>query len=313
MHPAWPPERPSHGRTREIVSVAIVLPWAIWAVLRATGADDIYPVSAVMAFTPYAAVGSVATLLAVIAMRAWRVAVVGLAAAAVLVAIVAGRAFPHSQPDDRGPVVTVMAANLHLGTGSAVAVMNAVRRYRVDLMTNEEITPGEVARLRANGLDRALPYGVNESVDGTYGLALWSRTPIVRTGRVEASIPRYRLLLHVVHPNPPILPRWSSTWRQTLAGLPSANFDTHGDLRIIAGDFNATLDDSALRDVIARGYADAAERVGAGLTWTWRSGGPLKITIDHVLVDRRIRVLSVRTVSIPGSDHRALIAVLRLP
>jgi endonuclease/exonuclease/phosphatase (EEP) superfamily protein YafD len=39
----------------------------------------------------------------------------------------------------------------------------------------------------------------------------------------------------------------------------------------------------------------------------------LPITIDHVLVDRRIRVEAVRVAAIPGSDHRAVIVTLRLP
>jgi endonuclease/exonuclease/phosphatase family metal-dependent hydrolase len=50
---------------------------------------------------------------------------------------------------------------------------------------------------------------------------------------------------------------------------------------------------------------------------TWpappRRGRALPLTIDHVLVDRRVRVERVTVVRIPHSDHRAVIAVLRLP
>jgi endonuclease/exonuclease/phosphatase (EEP) superfamily protein YafD len=83
---------------------------------------------------------------------------------------------------------------------------------------------------------------------------------------------------------------------------------------VLAGDFNATLDHAPLRDVLRLGYADAAREVGNSLTPTW---GPLGkravITIDHVLVDRRCAVLASSVHAIPGTDHRAVYAEIRLP
>jgi endonuclease/exonuclease/phosphatase family metal-dependent hydrolase len=37
------------------------------------------------------------------------------------------------------------------------------------------------------------------------------------------------------------------------------------------------------------------------------------ITIDHVLVDRRCAVLASSVHAVPGTDHRAVYAVIRLP
>jgi endonuclease/exonuclease/phosphatase (EEP) superfamily protein YafD len=87
-------------------------------------------------------------------------------------------------------------------------------------------------------------------------------------------------------------------------------------VRLLAGDFNATLDHAELRRVLDRGYRDAAERAGVGLRPTWPAGKtllPTLITIDHVLADRRVRVISARSVAIPGSDHRGVLAELLLP
>jgi endonuclease/exonuclease/phosphatase (EEP) superfamily protein YafD len=39
----------------------------------------------------------------------------------------------------------------------------------------------------------------------------------------------------------------------------------------------------------------------------------MRIAIDHVLVDRRVRVTDARVLHVPGSDHRALTAALLLP
>ena len=41
--------------------------------------------------------------------------------------------------------------------------------------------------------------------------------------------------------------------------------DCQGDVRILAGDFNATLDHPELRALLDRGYVDAADAAGAGL------------------------------------------------
>ena len=67
-------------------------------------------------------------------------------------------------------------------------------------------------------------------------------------------------------------------------------------LRLLAGDFNATLDHHELRRLLGDGgYVDAADAVGAGYDTTWPAGRdfPPEITIDHVLVDPRVRVQDV--------------------
>ncbi len=37
------------------------------------------------------------------------------------------------------------------------------------------------------------------------------------------------------------------------------------------------------------------------------------MTIDHVLVDRRVKVVGISTHTLPRTDHRALFAELELP
>ena len=88
-----------------------------------------------------------------------------------------------------------------------------------------------------------------------------------------------------------------------------------GPPRVLAGDFNATLDHAELRRLLDRGYRDAAEQAGVALRPTWPAGRtlPPTVTIDHVLADPRIRVISARSVAIPGSDHRGVLADLLLP
>ena len=84
---------------------------------------------------------------------------------------------------------------------------------------------------------------------------------------------------------------------------------------MVAGDFNATLDHSALRAGTA-GCVDAAEQRGAGLIPTW---GPSPTTrrfgpqIDHVFATEGITAETFEVHDVAGSDHRAVLTTLRLP
>jgi endonuclease/exonuclease/phosphatase (EEP) superfamily protein YafD len=120
--------------------------------------------------------------------------------------------------------------------------------------------------------------------------------------------------IKAVHPAPPVNAIAAPYWQDALAALPSS--DGRGDVQILAGDFNATLDHPELRGLLDRGYTDAADAVGKGFVWTWparRRTRALPLTIDHVLVDERVKVEKVEVVRVPRSDHRAVIATLRLP
>jgi endonuclease/exonuclease/phosphatase family metal-dependent hydrolase len=114
-----------------------------------------------------------------------------------------------------------------------------------------------------------------------------------------------------VHPPPPVSragPGWAEALRaQTPASEPG--------LRVLAGDFNSTLDHVELRRLVNTGYRDAAATVGAGLVPTWPYYGPRasvtpKVTIDHILVNGSIRVDGFTAVTVPRTDHRAIIAAL---
>jgi endonuclease/exonuclease/phosphatase family metal-dependent hydrolase len=117
-----------------------------------------------------------------------------------------------------------------------------------------------------------------------------------------------------VHPVPPI--GQTLYWRTGMDNQIPAS--APGPPRVLAGDFNATLDHAALRAVLETGYRDAADCVGAGLTPTWPFYGPRslitpKVTLDHVLVPTGIGVRDFRAVTIPRSDHRAIVATLLVP
>jgi endonuclease/exonuclease/phosphatase (EEP) superfamily protein YafD len=308
------------------IACAVAAPWVAWALVRTLGLDVRHPLVAAMAYTPYAAALAPLPVLAGLLLRRWVVAgVAGLAAAALALAVVP-RAVGGPQPEvAEGPTLVVMTANLYEGQGDAAAVMKLVRERQVDVLSVQELTPGALGRLHAAGAAELLPGHAEDPRPGGAGSALLARRPVRPTGARDvagAAQPQVTLgvpgappvRVKAVHPPRPIGHATERVWRRAMRAMPGS--DGRGDVQILAGDFNATLDHRELRRLLDRGYVDAGDAAGEGLVWTWpalRRRRALPVTIDHVLVDRRVRVRRVRVERIPGSDHRAVIAELALP
>ncbi|MEJ7788082.1 MAG: endonuclease/exonuclease/phosphatase family protein, partial [Solirubrobacteraceae bacterium] len=189
----------------------------------------------------------------------------------------------------------------------------------------QELTPDAATRLDAAGGRGVFPGRAVEARPGAAGSGLYARLPLGRRSpddatdaeqpEAELRLPGARpVRIKAVHPRPPISARSERDWRRSIARLPRPGSEPRGPLRLIAGDFNATLDHGALRDLLSDGYVDAADATGNGLLSTWSNGltGP-PITIDHVLLDQRLGVRSFSVHEVPGSDHRAVVAELVLP
>lgn len=302
-------------------------PTALWAAVRLIGLDR-GPLVQALAFTPYVAGASVLVLGLALALRRWWPAALAALAAVALLGTVAPRALAAPQPAAAGPIVRLLTANLLAGAGDARTLVDFVRRHDVDVLTVQEFTPDAQAALDQLGLDRLLPHRQLNAEVGTAGSGLYSRWPVADLGlrrnlegwgftQAYATVavpgaPPVRV--ESAHPSAPYALDQVGAWRTDLTAQPPATPD--GGLQILAGDFNATLDHSPLRALLRTGYVDAADAAGEGLTGTW---GPYDgdlippVTIDHVLVDERIAVRSVRVLTLPGSDHRPVLATLTLP
>jgi endonuclease/exonuclease/phosphatase (EEP) superfamily protein YafD len=301
--------------------------WSAFTVLRLAGVEFAWPLVAALAYTPYVALASLIPLGVAAGTRAWRPLAVVAACAVVLTALVVPRALPGASPPAAGPELRVMTVNLYGGRGDAETVAALVRQHRVDVLTVLELTNSSVDALAAAGIDTLLPY--QEVRAGAYaeGSAVYARFPLGSAADVEPDgsfeMPAVRVAvpgadpveLVAVHPVPPLAGQ-IPTWRRELATLPPATPD--GAVRILAGDFNATLDHTPLRALIGTGYADAGDAIGAGLAGTWRSRDGIgsllpPVPLDRVLVDRRVAVNRLSVHRIPGSDHRSVVAELTLP
>jgi hypothetical protein len=116
-----------------------------------------------------------------------------------------------------------------------------------------------------------------------------------------------------VHTMPPAAsPARVRCWSDDLAALPAPEA---GVLRVLAGDFNATLDHAALRAVLARGYVDAARATGRARRVDLAAAArPAAPALARPRARRpRIGIAALAVTGVRGSDHRALVADLVLP
>ena len=299
--------------------------WTAWAIVRTFGLDWGLPMVQVLAFTPFAAAAAVVPIAVALLTRRYAAAAVAAIAAIALAAAVLPRAFggPTEPEGDPGPTLRVLAANMKLGEGDPVELVALTERLDVDVLAVQELTPKLADELDRAGMAELLPARRVSAAPGSFGGALYTRLAMPRSSTV--ALPGGFPLVHgaielpgapaieaySVHTQPPT-PSRSDEWDDDLRALPEAS---ETPLRIMLGDFNATLDHDEFRDLLARGYADVADTLGDGLTTTWpeqRRLPPL-VTIDHVVVDARIGIRDYSTHVIAGSDHRAVYAELELP
>jgi endonuclease/exonuclease/phosphatase (EEP) superfamily protein YafD len=315
------------------LAAAVLAPWLGWAVIRTFGIESGLGLIPLMTFTPYVGAVSVLPFLLALALRRWVVAAVALLTVAAFAHALLPRALAGPRPAVSGGVpLSVMTANLYEGRADAAAVVALVREHRVQLLALEELPPEEVARLDAAGLDRLLPYRNVDARPGASGTGLFSAFPLTalppanqldRNGapRALVAVPGARPIdVQGVHPPPPINGN-DGIWRTMLGELPLPDADDENGpptpLNMLMGDFNATLDHHQLRRMLGGedGYVDAADATGHGYRTTWPAGRrfPPEIAIDHVLIDPRMAAHDVVVRTVPRSDHRAVIAQLRVP
>jgi endonuclease/exonuclease/phosphatase family metal-dependent hydrolase len=302
--------------------------FAAWAAARLAAADRVrrteVPVVQFISFTPYVAAAAPWAALGLrLVRRRGPAAMVSLAAAA-LYLVIRPRGIPRPQPAARGPALRVLTVNLYFGRAAAEVIVAQVRETGADVLFLQELTEDAVTRLKQAGLDDLLPHSHLELWGGSDGSGIYSRFPLSDGPSVApAHKAQPTALLELpgggavelvcVHPVAPGLRRWggAARWREELGQLPAPT-----DLpRVLAGDFNATLDHAAFRGVLRRGYADAALLTGQALTPTWGMPGHPRavLTLDHVLVDRSCAVRDYSVSLVPGTDHRAVYAEIQLP
>jgi endonuclease/exonuclease/phosphatase (EEP) superfamily protein YafD len=198
------------------------------------------------------------------------------------------------------------------------------RGRKPDLVFVEECSLRCSALLDARLPRTVYPYRDIVRQDGSKGSAILSVRPLGTTAGIRstmampgarAAIGGRTVRLQLAHPLPPI-PGQVGAWRTELGRIRAyAEAGRDGPPTIIAGDFNATRDHAAFRDLLAAGgLRDAALYGGAAHTPSWPHAAPrpLGVQIDHVLVSREFSVRDARFIDLSDTDHRALLVRLDL-
>jgi endonuclease/exonuclease/phosphatase (EEP) superfamily protein YafD len=281
-----------------------------------------------LAFTPQAAA---AALLGSLLLRRRGPAAAAALTGVALAAVTAPRAIGRPQPRADGPVLRVITANVLKGRASAEAIVGLVRRKGADVLFLQELSEPLVGRLKQAGLTDLLPHEMTDLGSASArGRGIYARFPLTEgmdlgpagAAQLAAGLElpdgqRADLVcVHVAPPKPPWSPANAARWRNTLAALPGPAEPAADPPRVLAGDFNASVDHVHFRRVLRRGHVDAAVQLGHGLIPTWGPeprGRPALLTIDHVLIDPGCAVREVSVHPLPGSDHRAVYAEFQLP
>lgn len=237
------------------------------------------------------------------------------------------------RPPDIGQYahIRILSSNLFKGKADALSLVGFAQQ-NADVITVAELTPEASNRFSQAGIDETFPYSHLMPAKGAGGIGMWSRYPLTamsapRHRRVTMPAARLRVpgvrfdpLLASVHIMSPVAGDTNTVedWRLSMAGAKEQlNYfaRTAGPAAvIIGGDYNSTPDLRQFRDLLTDGYRDAVEQTAAGFAPTYPSDTwyPPVIVIDHVLT-RNAAAASIRTVDIPGSDHRALLATVKVP
>ncbi|MEU2038698.1 endonuclease/exonuclease/phosphatase family protein [Nocardia niwae] len=271
---------------------------------------------------PYLMGCAVLGAVAFVALRQWS----GAAVALVVVAIAAWTQAPlyvGRSHDGDGHTLTVMQANLLFDGADPRALVDEVRTREVAVLTVNELTPTAVDDLGRAGLDQVLPYRYLSPGRTAAGTGIWSRHLLSETVEYDgyvlnqlaatADIPGIGpVAVYAFHPVPPVY--GTQVWADELSRLRAILDRSPADRSAIAGgDFNATYDHRQFRAMLSGRFGDAAEQAGAGhlVTYPTDKRWPPLVGIDHILVAGGSAV-AVRTVGLPGADHRALVAQIRL-
>ncbi|MFF2041403.1 endonuclease/exonuclease/phosphatase family protein [Kitasatospora sp. NPDC058170] len=294
---------------------------AALVVVRLAGLDDGSPLALAVVGLPYAAAGTLLLLGVLLAVRSWWAAgLAGLLAVVQLCWLV-----PRFVPDGRSvaadaPRLRVATSNAYMGQVDVAALVRLVREQRVDVLAVEELGAPAARALDRAGIAELLPY--REAPEGD--TALYSRLPLTRLDAsasaaaraqvaAEVSVGGRTVRLTAVHTYYPLGD--AERWGEDFDGLRAA---ASGSTRnaVFLGDFNASLDHAPMRDLLATGLTDTHAELGRGGSPTWPEDNadfpflPPVIQIDHVLHGGALSAVAVEEHTVPGTDHRAVVAEL---
>lgn len=315
-----PAERPTGRAPGVWIAAALFVLVSVVMGCRLADTDALTPVPQLLAFLPWLLAPTAAGLALALLARWWP----GVVWSVVLLGLLAWFIEPYGRSGPpRGPAIAslrVLTSNVEFGQATG-ALVDAVRRERPDLVFVQECEYTCEAELRralgaAYPHRRAVPGGGSAGSVILSALPLKAADPIPGTMGMPGAVAEVRgraVRLQLAHPMPP-LPGQVDVWRRELGALRDFATGHRSRSTILAGDFNASQDHAAFRDILDTGLRDAARLAGADRTPSWpaRTAPTLGAQIDHVLLSPDFSAPTARFLDLADTDHRALLVEISL-
>lgn len=305
-------EAPPRRRIGTAVCGAALGLLVAFMLVRSFGLDSGTVLAIPIAAFPYSAVGAVVLPGVLVALRFRRMALI----ACVLLVVQLVWLVPRFVPDEvaaTGPRLRVATSNAYVGRVDPKALVDLVREQRVDVLAVEELTPEGVRALEAAGLHQLMPFReLHPEVDSS----IYSRLPLSRAGLLdrpttwpqvtaEVTVGDRTVRLVAVHTYFPVGD--PLRWKEDLEALRTEA----GPDVVLLGDFNATLDHAPMRSLLDAGLVDTHAELGRWAP-TWPADKIALIQLDHVLHGSGLAAVDASEHTLPGTDHRAVVAELVL-
>lgn len=309
------------------------------------GLDGKRYIPLIVAFVPWMAVLSAIVLAVAVGVRRRALAVISIVCLAVQLFWHVGYLYPRValQPSARAAVKSaqvdttdryarIMTLNTKNGLADALQIVRTVRDEHVEVLALQEVSANLISQLNEAGIRELLPYAAiaspsandNGGVNGLWSAAPMSEAtgdliPIEASSIPAASIDFGGTMIRFgsVHPFSP-RPSNQGLWDRGLSSISQLQGDEH--TFVLMGDFNATWDHASFRYLLGDRFVDSGENAGEWFHMTYPANKtlfgvipvPAAVEIDHIVHDRGVVVGDLDTVSIAGSDHKALLGTLEV-
>lgn len=216
--------------------------------------------------------------------------------------------------------VRILQANVLSSNASEAEFIDYVREAAPDVISVQEINARWAKALKA--LDGLYPHRFFEPREDNFGIGLLSKYRLedVKVVGADAGIPAIaahvlvgetRLDLLLIHTLPPIGRAYAKSRNNQLEYIHRWSNDAAPEA-VVVGDLNCTMWSPYYAKMMQRTRLKNA-RQGFGILGSWPAFSPIRLPLDHVLVQGRIIVENTCLGPKIGSDHLPVLADLRFP
>jgi endonuclease/exonuclease/phosphatase (EEP) superfamily protein YafD len=214
---------------------------------------------------------------------------------------------------------TIGQFNVYHGNPSPEQAILELSKTEVDIFTIQELNSVWIPSVDSL-VKKKYPFHLEKpSGDCCYGIGLYSKFPILdgevfelgETPAIRASININGQVITVIsfHTKPPAFPNETNIRNAQMRTIAEMSNSVEGPL-VVIGDFNIVPWDAAFDAFLKQGNLKAV-RNGFQATYPMHFGIPL-IPIDHITYSASLEPTSCETLTIPGSDHKGMVASFKL-